>query len=65
MSDSLKSILMETRMRWLGQVWRMDDNRQPKRLLKPRPFHGTKQCWRDVVNTDLKSLNIRTTEWLV
>ena len=43
MSDSLKSMLMERPMRWLGHVCRMDDNQQPKRLLfgellKPRPF---------------------------
>ena len=50
-------------------VCRMDDNRQPKRLLlfgeplKPRHFHGTKQHWGDVVNTDLKSLKIPLNDW--
>ena len=49
-------------------VCRMDDNRQPKRLLfgetlKPRHFHGIKQRWGDVVNTDLKSFNIPLNDW--
>ena len=55
-------------MRWLGHICRMDVSRQPKKLLfgepmKSRPFHGTKQRWRDVVNNDLKTLNVPPKDW--
>ena len=30
---------------------------------KIRPFHGTKQQWRDVANADLKSLNVSLKKW--
>ena len=60
LNNSLRCLLMERHMKWLGHVCRMNDNQQPKRLLfgelvKARPFHGTKQHWRDVVNAN--SLN--------
>ena len=47
-------------MRCLGHVCRMDDNRQPKKLLfsefmKSSLFHGIKQHWSDVVNANLNS----------
>ena len=54
MNSSLSCLLRERRMRWLGHVCRMDGGRQPKKILfgelmKSRPFHGTKQRWRDVI----------------
>jgi len=44
-------------MKWLEHVHRMDDNRQPKRLLlgelvKARPFCDAKQRCRDILNAD-------------
>ena len=50
-------------MRWLGHVCRMDVSQQWKKLLfreliKSRPFCSTKQHWRDVVNNDLKTLDV-------
>ena len=32
-------------------------------FVKSRPFHGTKQHWRDVVNADLESLNVSLKDW--
>ena len=32
-------------------------------LVKARPFHGTKHHWRDVLNADLKSLNVLLNTW--
>jgi len=68
MSDGLKQKLMERRMRWLGHICRMDATRQPhkllfRKLMKSRPFHGTKQHWRDVVFADLKTLDLPLNDW--
>jgi len=68
MSDSLKCMLMERHMRWIGHVCRMDVSRQPKKLLfgelmKSNPFHATKQHWRDVVSADLKTLDAPLNDW--
>jgi len=68
MSDGLKHMLMERHMRWLGHVCRMDATRQPHKLLfrelmKSKPFHGTKQHWRDVASADLKRLDVPLNDW--
>ncbi|XP_065905547.1 uncharacterized protein [Dysidea avara] len=63
MAESLKCLLMERPMKWPGHVCRMDDSHHPKQLLfgelvKPQPFHGPKQRWRDVIAADLKTLDV-------
>ena len=59
MTEDMAEILRRHRLRWLGHVARMDNNRLPKQLLfgelvRPRPRHGTKKRWRDVARADLQ-----------
>ena len=63
MINDLSCVLREIHIKLLGHVCRMDDPQKLKKpllgkLMKSRPFHGTKQCRRDVVNADLKILII-------
>ena len=56
---------MERRLRWLGHLGHMSDDRLPKQLLfgelqKTRPFHGTKKWWHDGVLSDLKAISIES-----
>ena len=49
---------MNNRLRWLGHVVRMSDERMPKRMMFGklqivRPSGGTKQRWKDCVQHDL------------
>ena len=48
MERTIKDILRSNRLRWLGHLACMEDNRMPKQLLfgelkKTRPTHGTKK----------------------
>ena len=50
----ISDIILEQRLRWLGHVGRMDEERLPNRLLfgelnMKRPCHGAKKRWRDVL----------------
>ena len=63
MEDSIEDLLMTYRLRWIGHIARMGDERLPKKLLfgefeKKRPFHGTKKRWRDGVKSDLQAIGI-------
>ena len=47
MSESISNLLTLTRLRWLGHVAHMSDDRMPKRILfgwlpQKRPAHGVK-----------------------
>ena len=47
MTEALEDVLTGRRLRWLGHVARMEDDRTPKRLMfgwltQRRPAHGTK-----------------------
>ena len=58
MTESMAEILRKHRLRWLGHIARMDDNRMPKQLLfgelvRPRPSHGPKRRWRDLSAGDV------------
>eukprot|EP00117_Sycon_ciliatum_P040682 scpid34913/ scgid5748/ RNA-directed DNA polymerase from mobile element jockey; Reverse transcriptase len=55
-------IIREYRLRWLGHVGRMNDDRMPKRVLfgelpATRPRHGPRKRWRDVIVDDLRSIS--------
>lgn len=64
MATGLKSTLIEWHMRWLGHVCRMLSTAKTDftyELIKSRAFcYDTKQHWREVVNVDLKILNVAT-----
>ena len=62
-------IVREHRLRWLGHVARMSDDRTPKCVLfgelpSTRPQHGPKKRWRDCVVGDLSSCNVPLSSWM-
>ena len=63
MQQSIPELIMEQRLRWLGHVGRMDEERLPKRALfgelrKRRPCHGTKKRWRDAAKSDVEAIGV-------
>ena len=61
MQHSISDIILEQRLRWLGHVGRMDEERLPNRLLfgdlnMKRPCHRAKKRWRDILEVDLQQL---------
>ena len=63
MTETMAELLRRHRLRWLGHVARMDACRLPKQLLfgeleKPRPRHGVKRRWRDLVLADIRAMGI-------
>ena len=63
MTELVQEMVTLRRLRWLGHVARMEDNRMPKqalfgRLSKARPFHGVKLRWKDRVKRDLTSMSM-------
>lgn len=64
----MADIVRKHRLRWLGHVARMNDDRLPKRLLfgellATRPRHGPRKRWRDVVSSDLTVLDLTASSW--
>ena len=62
--ERVETMIQLRRLRWLGHVERMPETRLPKILLVSkiadgkRSQGGQKQRWHDVINSDLKSLNL-------
>ena len=68
MDESLEDTIIARRLRWLGHLARMEDDRVPKKVLfgwlpQPRPPHGTKMRWRDRVRKDLRKFGIDERTW--
>ena len=57
------TLISMARLRWLGHIYRMEDNRLPKQILfgeiasAKRPQHKPKLRWRDCVSKDLSLCN--------
>ena len=63
LQHSISDNILEQRLRWLGHVGRMDEERLPNRLLfgelnMKRPCHGAKKRWRDVLKVDLQAIGV-------
>ena len=62
---TIQSMMRRRRLRWLGHVRRMSDERWPKQMMhawiedETRPRWKPKQRWRDVVNKDLEELGLK------
>ena len=65
-SIPLSGSIMKERLRWLGHVLRMKDERLPKIVLFGQPFGATRKTgrpclgWEDVIDKDLKEIR---TSW--
>ena len=61
MQQLISDFVMEQRLRWLGHLGRMGNDRLPKKVLfgelrGKRPCHGTKRRWRDVARSDMEAI---------
>ena len=65
--ERIETLLRRRRLRWLGHIQRTENSRLPKQLVvskikEGKRLHGKqKQRWHDVVNADLKSLDMVST----
>ena len=60
---TIESTIMANRLRWLGHVMRMPEERMPKRMMfarlqTTRPAGGAKQRWKDCVQHDLRAMGV-------
>ena len=62
--ETLEDVVTAKKLRWLGHVARMNDDRLAKQILfgwlpQKRPAHAVKLRWRDRVRKDLKNFDIK------
>lgn len=60
---TIESMIMTNRLRWLGHVMRMPEERMPKKMIfgqlqTARPAGGTRQRWKDCVQHDLRAMGL-------
>ena len=63
MEEPLEDLLMAYRLRWLGHLGRVGEERLPMKILfgeleKRRPCHGAKKRWRNGVKSDLQATGV-------
>ena len=68
MEELISDVLTNHRLRCLGHVARMDDERLPKQMLfgelaSKRPCHGAKKRWCDAVSSDMNLRGIPEKDW--
>jgi len=61
--QTIESKIMTNRLRWLGHVMRMPEERMPKRMMftrlqTARPQGGTRQRWKDCIQHDLRAMGL-------
>lgn len=68
-SNSIESIILKHRLRWVGHLARMDDNRLPRQILYSeleegkRPKGAPKRRYKDQLKTSLKQVDIDIMSW--
>ena len=66
--ETMSTKVQQHRLKWLGRLARMSDNRMPKIALfswltTPHPCWGMKRRWRDLIKKDLVALKIPLDIW--
>ena len=70
MCNGISGLLVQCRLRWLGHVAWMKDDRLPKQLLFRellivRPRHWSKLRWTDVIVKDVQRMGLYALNWYV
>jgi hypothetical protein len=67
-TQSVASRMMSNRLRWVGHVMRMAEERMPRRMMfarlpEARKQGGPRQRWKDRISNDLKSAGLSEETW--
>ena len=69
-SPNIVTVIKSRRMRWAGNVARMEENRSPFKILKgtrteKRTLGRSRRRWEDNIRMDFKEIGINTRNWVV